>query len=137
MGDAEMMMTTTRRTSVVTNNEEVQQSLVQCARLDELANALLAELARVESEVENAGMKLAATSEDEYGVLRAECRVFAKCFNALLAGKGRRLSRYEERNQGEGDGPLAAHLHELFTGIISKRIASVRQYVTHRHTNIA
>lgn len=143
MGDNTTRMTTTpapimlRRTGT---DEEGEVSLLRGARLEELATCVLAELARAEVEVAQASAKLAATSEDSYGVLRAECRSFVRCFNALLAGKGKssagRMKRSTELETAEENaGPLAAHLHELFTGIISRRIASVRQYVTHTHTH--
>ena len=122
--------------------------MMRGARLEELATSVLEELARAEVEVEQSSAKLAATTEDEYGVLRAECRSFVRCFNALLDGKDKmrgggrsKRSTGMEHIEHEGGTPLAAHLHELFTGIISKRIASVRQYVyvhaehTHMHTD--
>ena len=111
---------------------EGEVSVLRGARLEELATSVLAELARAECEVEQSCAKLAATTDDEYGVLRAECRSFVRCFHALLAGKEKTRGGRSRTSTGledieDGGGPLAAHLHELFTGIISKRIASVRQ----------
>ena len=87
----------------------------------------------------------AGTPEDAgaaYGIVRAECKSFAREFRSMLSGAAVDVAEEEDGAgvalvvdgaRGAAGGPprpVAAQMHELFTRILSSRIASVREVQT-------